>query len=363
MHSLSVLKKELITSESAVLYFDIPQELKDEFRYTSGQYITLEANLGGEAVRRAYSLCSAPYEEALSIGVKCVKGGLMSNYLVKDLQAGDDINIMKPQGKFVLKPEADKTRSHYFFAAGSGITPVLSMIKSVLESEARSTCYLLYGNRKLEDIMFKKELEKLADYYKDQLVIEYSLTQPQKEKKSGISGLLGAKKLLWNGKVGRIDGPMIKTFVQEHEGSHKEKHYYVCGPGRMIEQCERSLAAIGVDSKSIHKEYFTSSSGTNSAEKVTSGDTKTLHVKLDGEEFDVEMTDDQNIVDALLEIKKEVPYSCTAGACSTCIAKVTQGEVKMDTCLALDEEEIAEGYILTCQAHLVTEEVSVDFDV
>ncbi len=363
MHTLHVLQKDVITAESAVLHFEIPTELRDEFRYTSGQYITLEATIAGEAVRRAYSLCSAPHEEKMSIGVKCVEGGKMSNYLVKELKAGDPIQVMKPQGKFVLTTEAEKTRSHYFFAAGSGITPVLSMIKSVLESEARSTCYLLYGNRKLEDVMFKAELDQLADYYKDQLIIEYSLTQPEKEKKSGLSGLLGGKKLLWGGKVGRIDGPMIKNFVQEHEGRRIEKHYYVCGPGRMIEQCERSLAAIGVDSKSIHKEYFTSSSGTNSAEKVMSGDTKTLHVKLDGEEFDVEMTDDQNIVDALLEIKKEVPYSCTAGACSTCIAKVTSGEVKMETCLALDEDELAEGYILTCQAHLVTDEVSVDFDV
>lgn len=365
MHSLTVHDIQKLSDDAVSISINIPEDLKSDFQYISGQYITIEADINGESVRRAYSICSASHEEHVRVGVKRVEGGKMSNYLVNTLKAGNELNVMVPEGRFILKPDADKSRDHYFFAAGSGITPILSMIKSVLEDEPKSTCYLLYGNRDETSIMFKDELESLVHKYKDQLHIMNSLSQPQAGKKKGISGLFSAKSLSWLGLTGRLDADKVAKFMAEYPGENMVKDHFICGPGNMIESIGEALTARGVDKKSIHKEFFSSpddKKSTTASAPSTNG-MKKLTVHLEGEVFDLEIASDKNIVDALVEIGKDVPYSCSSGACSTCMAMLTKGKVEMESYLALDDEEVAQGYILACQACLVSDEAEVNFDL
>lgn len=363
MYVLTVHDIQQLSQDAVSISLNITEDIKEQFNYISGQYITIEADINGESVRRAYSICSANFETHIRVGVKRVEGGKMSNYLVNTLKAGDKINVLAPEGRFILKPDADKSRDHYFFAAGSGITPILSMIKSVLEDEPKSTCYLLYGNRDESSIMFQDELTELQSKYKDQLYVMHSLSQATSKK--GISGLFGSKSSSWSGWKGRLDAEKVSKFMSDYPGENMGKEHFICGPGNMIESINEALIARGVDKKSIYKEFFSSpddkKSGTISA--ANSNNLKDLQVKLNGEEFSLKIAADMTIVDALVELGKDVPYSCSSGACSTCMAMLTKGKVEMESSFALDEDEIEEGYILACQACLVSDEAVVDFDM
>lgn len=352
------------TSDSVVISFNIAEEITQLFDHKAGQYVTIVAEIGGEEIRRAYSICSAPHESYIQVGVKKVAGGKMSTYLVDSLVEGQQLSLITPEGRFVLKADHEKSRDHYFIAAGSGITPILSMIKSVLEEEPKSFCYLLYGNRTEQDIMFKEELDTLAHRYKGQLIVEHTLSQPKEEKKKGLSGLFGAKSSSWSGMTGRISATSITQFIDLYPGEELTKEYYICGPGNMIEEVTAHLKSMNIDNKSIHKEYFSSPDDKNSKTVAAPGPKgkKSITVHLNNEEMTFEIASDKTIVDALVEMGKDVPYSCSSGACATCIAKLTQGEVKMESCFALDDEEIAQGYILTCQACLVSDTAVVEFD-
>ncbi len=365
-YSLVVKDKIQETSDTVSLQFQIPENLKEDFQFLAGQYLTLKFNIDGVEARRAYSMSSSPLEKDITVTIKRVEGGLVSNYIHDKVSIGDTIEVMQPQGKFVPQLKVENRKTYYLFGAGSGITPLISMIKTIVEEEPQSSVFLLYGSRKEDEIIFKNELETLKQKYKGQIHITYTISQPTQVKAAGLIGMIGKKKVLWTGKKGRIDRKMTAIFLEENIPPYPNTEYFICGPGNMLQVIEDVLIARGVNKKQIHFELFNSTlPGDGTKDKSASSDGATAKVKvlLDGKSIELEVTKDTTILDALLELKHEPPYSCTTGSCSTCMAKVSQGKVKMDVCYALDDDEIEDGFVLTCQAKPVSNEVELNYDV
>ncbi len=363
-YNLKISSIVVETTDAKTIFFSIPTDLTSEFLFLPGQYLTIKATVNQEEVRRSYSICSLPGQPTIGITVKKLKRGVMSTFLHDNVQVGDEMEVMPPDGKFYVKTRHDVSRDHYFYAAGSGITPIMSMIQTILEEEPRSSCYLLYGSRDDKHIIFKESLDLLVNRYQDQFYVDYVVSQPNEKSAGGISGIFGKKSSDWRGSKGRVDALKCTSFMYEYPGRHAERHYYMCGPGDFIQTIESYLINHGVDKKSIHKEFFSTPTkplvGAVSGGEATSGSVKVL---LRGETIDVVVDKSKTILEALVALKKDPPYSCTSGACSTCIAKVTKGKVTMDTCYALEDDEIEAGYILTCQAHPASEGVEVTYDI
>jgi len=336
---------------------------QERFAYQAGQYLTLKFVVNGKEERRAYSMCSAPHDDEISVTVKRVPGGIVSNHIADNLRVGDTVEVMPPQGRFLVTPNPAARSDYYLFGAGSGITPLMSILRTVLEQEPKSVVHLLYGNRDEENIIFEQQLKTLQKRYSGQLVVEHTLSRPKKFKVGGLKGLFSSGKPKWSGTTGRIDIKAVQDFLREHPGAVSDKQYYICGPGQMIDNVEQALLGLGIKKAVINSERFVSA---NAAKKEVTGDVPIAggkaFVKLSGKELEVDIKPGQTILDGLLEAGATPPYSCLAGACSTCMAKVTKGGVKMEVCFAIDDDEIAEGYILACQSHPTTPEVYVDFD-
>jgi ring-1,2-phenylacetyl-CoA epoxidase subunit PaaE len=357
-YSLSVSQVTQETPDTVSVSFEIPNHLSDIFKYSQGQYLTLRFEVNGKEERRAYSMSSSPIEKDLTVSVKRVKKGIVSNYIADKIAVGDKVEVMPPQGRFFTKLNGDHRKSYYFIAAGSGITPIFSIIKTILEEEPQSFVHLIYGNRNEESIIFKQKLDVLQTRYANQITVEHILSQPKREKSSGLMSFLSKGTLTWQGAVGRINEDVLDKWLAENPCTTKLAEYFICGPSEMINKAEAALLGNGVSEKNIHVEYFSSAATTQGSNLAGAK----LTVLLGGESIDVKITDKQTILDALLAMKKDAPYSCTSGACSTCMAKVTKGTVKMDACYALDDDEVKAGYILTCQAHPTSEEVVIDYD-
>ncbi len=357
---LTVAEKQAQTPDASVIYFDLPAGRESLFAFTAGQYITLKVEINGTEERRAYSLCTSPDESKFGVCVKRLAGGKVSNYMLDTLQAGQALHVMPPDGRFVAKTDGDNRKTYYLIGAGSGITPLMSISKKVLEDEPGSTVHLIYGNRSEDTIIFKSELEAMEKRFSGQFTVNHILSQPARKKAGGLKGLFGKSKPTWNGRIGRIDAKELGLFLAERESLNTNNEYYVCGPGGLIDTTEKELLRRGVKAKYIHTERFVTES-VAAADRIQ-GTPGAVKVTLDGKVIEINCEGGKTILETLVAAGENPPYSCTSGACSTCIAKVTRGEVKMDVNHALDPDEVTEGYVLTCQSHPVTADVELSYD-
>ena len=345
-YSLKVLEIESLTAESVKIVFDTSD--LEIFNFKAGQYITLRHEINNEDVRRSYSLSSAPGED-VEIGVKRIENGLMSTFLTKELKVGDSIDVMPPTGNFYL--DAKENDSHYVaICAGSGITPVLSMIKQVLNDNTNTYFTLIYGNQTSNSIMFANELQLLENKFQSQLFIHYIFSRQD------VADCL----------KGRIDKIMLEDLFISSKNLDKADAYFVCGPGEMIDNVDQFLKDSGTESNKIHFERFTSgiSPKKNSSKVVKTKEIMSnVMVSVDGDDFEFQLSSKgETILDAAMNAGADVPFSCKGGVCCVCKAKVIEGKVRMDQNYSLSEEEVSQGYILGCQSHPESDHVVVDFD-
>ncbi len=349
-HRLIVTDVRRETPEAVSIAFAVPEALREAYRFTPGQYLTLKTELGGEDIRRSYSICSG-LDEELRVAVKRVANGLFSSFANTALRPGDALDVMTPMGRFGLAPDPDAARTCVGLACGSGITPVLSILKSMLAREPKSRFFLFYGNRTSRDIMFREALEELKDRHMDRLSVFHVLSREAQD----IPVLNG-----------RLDGAKISLLLRTVVPAAVVDHAFICGPGTMIEEAEATLKALGVPGE-IHIERFTPAEGAagRPVSRPVPADAPPralAEIVLDGRRYTVPVGEDEGIVDAALRAGLELPYACKGGMCCTCRAKIVEGRVEMRTNYSLEPWEIEAGYALTCQARPITERVVVDYD-
>lgn len=355
-HRLSVKEVKKETADCVTVLFDIPEELKKDFRFRQGQNLTMRTVLNGGEVRRTYSICSSPLDNEWRVAIKKVNGGLFSSFANEKLKPGDALEVMQPVGRFYTDLDPANKKHYLAIAAGSGITPVLSIIKTTLTTEPLSTFTLIYGNRNRSSVIFFEELEGLKNKFMERFSLIHVLSRERTDTMLNF-GRINTEKLR---ELNKLIG---YTAVDE---------FFICGPEEMIFNTKDFLEAAGIDKKKIHFELFTSP-GQKKKARVTPGDhtsaetgpVSRVSIKADGRsfDFDLPLTSDTTILDAALKQGADLPFACKGGMCCTCKAKLLEGEVNMDVHWGLEEEEIAKGYILTCQSHPKTEKVVVDFDI
>jgi ring-1,2-phenylacetyl-CoA epoxidase subunit PaaE len=343
------LRKE--TDDCVSISFDIPENLKTDYNFISGQYLTLRANINNEDVRRSYSLCSAPYENEWRVAVKQVENGVFSTFANNSLQIGDELQVMTPMGNFKVIPESSSKRSFVLFGAGSGITPLLSIAKTILKEEPKSDITLFYGNKGFSSIIFREELEALKSLHLSNFRIIHILSRES----------LGNKI-----QKGRIDAEKCAQLYDAFLKNQSIDGVYICGPESMILDVEKTLVEKGVQKNTIHFELFTSSSSAKKKEVKTinepSFDSR-VSLILDGDTYDFKMSSQgKSVLDAGYEAGADLPFACKGGVCCTCKAKIIEGSASMDVNYALDKDEVDRGYILTCQAHPTSDKLVVSFD-
>ncbi|MFY7743644.1 MAG: 2Fe-2S iron-sulfur cluster-binding protein [Flavobacterium sp.] len=339
--------KEIIreTPEAISVLFNVPSELKDNYQFTAGQYINLKLTLDGNEIRRAYSICSTPESGELKIAIKAIKNGYFSKFANEQLTAGKVLEVGTPEGKFTFEPDASRQKNYAAFVAGSGITPVLSILQTVLEKEPNSTFVLVYGNKSSNETIFYNQLHDLQLKYIGRFFVHYVFSQQKAEEQL----------------FGRIDKSVV-NFVLKNK--HKEKEFdkfYLCGPEEMINCVSDVLKENNVKEKDIKFELFSTSTTENEVQKSLEGHTK-ITVLVDGDETSFEMSQKQSLLEAALKQGLDAPYSCQGGICSSCIARISKGTAEMKKNTILTDGEIAEGLILTCQAHPTSSEIFVDYD-
>ena len=350
------------TSDCVSIAFDVPGHIKPNFNFIQGQYLTLKTSIGGEEIRRSYSICSSPCDDELRIAVKRVEGGIFSTFANQKLEKGNILEVAAPDGRFypIKTVHTEIAQKHYvLIAAGSGITPILSILKTVLKTEPESEVTLIYGNRNTASIIFREEIEGLKNKYMERLRVFHVLSRERMD-----SDLFH----------GRIDSFKIKQIFDKipdllsketsTERGGQLTQFFICGPEDMINDVRNALAERGVDRHNIHFELF----GTNKkaaninhslSEKVISIAT----IRLDGVSFDVPIHEGEAVLDAALAVGADLPFACKGGVCCTCRAKLTEGAVEMDVNYALDPEEVEAGFILTCQSKPQTAKITVNFDI
>lgn len=346
-HKLKIASVEKVTDKSVAITFSIPEHLNNNFLFKAGQYITLKLTINGEDVRRDYSICSSKNSGALTVAVKAVEGGTFSVYANEKLSAGDTIEVAEPNGRFVFEDNEAKTRTIAAFAAGSGITPILSIAKTLLEEEPFSNFVLVYGNKSVEDTMFFQDLLNLKSLYGNRIHVHFIYSQAHQE----------------NALFGRIEKSTVNLILKNKYKDVTIDKFYLCGPEEMIHTVKDVLIENGIKKDAILFELFTVPVASNNNSNVTIPDgTSHIKVLVDDEEFEFTMSQEHSILEATLKQDIDAPYSCQGGICSSCIARLTEGEAKMRQNNILTDNEVAEGLVLTCQAHPTTAKIVVDYD-
>jgi len=354
-HPLTVRSIEPDTPEAVIVTFAVPPELRSSFGFTQGQYLTLRAQVDGQDLRRSYSICAGIDDGELRVGVRKVQGGVFSSWIHSALKPGDSIQVMVPQGRFFVPLDPASQRHHVGIAGGSGITPILSIMKTVLAREPLSQFTLIYGNRQLKSTMFKEELEDLKNRYMTRLVLHHVFSDEQTDAPLN-SGVMN------RAKIGEFLDHLVQTSGIDHA--------YICGPFQMNDEAEAALLAAGLPEERIHIERF--GVAQQAADRVDAvihearpEDAELARVVIvrDGLRHEIEFRKDQpSILDCASAAGLEVPFSCTSGVCGTCRAKLLEGKVRMERNFALDKGDLAAGFVLTCQAHPLTERVVLSFD-
>lgn len=357
-HSLTINHVQPETDTAVCIGFDIPEALQEIFRFKQGQFLTLRAMIEGEEVRRSYSICSGVHDGNMRVAIKRVKNGQFSNYANDHFAVGDEIDVMSPQGSFYTETNAEQAKNYMCLAVGSGITPILSIIKTILHDEPESRVTLIYGNRRSNSVMFKDELS----FVKNRYLNRFHWVNIMNQEDQGAD--------LLNGKIDNAKGAAL------HKSGliniTETDDVFICGPEAMMSEVSRGFRASGLTEDSIHYELFANSSEDaakmleKSRQRIdTYGEEKVCKVTVvaDGRSISFDLaTVGENILDAGMDNGMELPYACKAGVCSTCKAKVVSGDVEMDIAHGLEKHEVEAGYILACQAHPISDEVVVDFD-
>jgi ring-1,2-phenylacetyl-CoA epoxidase subunit PaaE len=341
------IKRE--TADCVSIALEIPEAIATEFAFHQGQYLTLRADINGEDIRRSYSICSAPQEGELRVAVKEVEAGKFSNYANRVLKTGDILEAMPPMGHFFSPLDAKQQKHYLFFAAGSGITPVISNIKAILYAEPLSYCTLVYGNRNTSSIIFKESLAALKNQFLSRLRLFNVLSRERTE-----------FDLLY----GRLDREKIALFFDKMPDLLQSDAFFACGPNEMMEAVQAVLSAHQIAPEKIHVELFNApKNGATSKKEIKSAVHAQALIKLNGLTFEVPVEKGQAILDAAQQTGADMPYACKGGVCCTCRAKLIEGAVEMFANYALTKEEIEQHFILTCQAVPKSARIMVDFDI
>ncbi|WP_207432199.1 ferredoxin--NADP reductase [Sabulibacter ruber] len=342
------------TSDAITLHLDHPD--KNNIPYIPGQFLTLILPVNGQKVRRSYSLCSIPSEPYFSVTVKRVEGGLMSNYLVDNAQVGQTIEVMAPLGNFILKPDASQKRHIFLFGGGSGITPLMSMLKSTLKHEPQSRITLVYGNRNLESVIFKDQLAQLEQQYPQNLKIVHVFNE-------SIVDATEAQE-----HIGLLDRTMVLRLLENlRVPGYQQESFYMCGPEAMMNEVREALHFMRVPNNQIFKESFTAPTSTeeHGADVTAAADSdeiivRTVTIIYEGQEYQLEVKPNETILEAGLKADIDLPYSCQAGLCTACMGKCLSGRVHLDEREGLSDAEIAQGYVLNCVGHPLTADVVIE---
>jgi ring-1,2-phenylacetyl-CoA epoxidase subunit PaaE len=356
-HQLKVSDIRRETADTVSIAFEVPEQERSQFNFKAGQYLTIKAIIDGEDVRRSYSICASPLENELRVAVKKVEGGKFSQWANKTLSTGSVLEVMPPMGHFTPEISANNNNEYLLIAAGSGITPVISILKSILASEPKSTVTLIYGNKGNATIIFKEEIEALKNKYMGRLTLIHIFSKEQQD-----TPLLN----------GRIDGNKCADLCKVLVDIESTDEVFICGPSEMTESVRTWLLAAKFDPKKIHFELFETPVPTAGSKEVLKaeiiqkfdGEFSDITIILDGKETHFELaTTGESILDAATKHGADAPYACKGAVCCTCRAQVVEGEVQMELNYSLTEAEVANGFVLTCQAHPTTQKVVINFDV
>lgn len=351
-HSLKVADVRRETADCVSVAFEIPPHLKEEFHFIQGQYLTFKKEINGEEVRRSYSICSSPLDGELRVAIKEVSEGRFSTFANRQLQVGDVLESMTPRGNFYRPLDSSSASDYVAFASGSGITPVMSILKTTLQREPKSRFMLFYGNRSTSSVIFRDQLDDLKNEFMGRLEVHHVLSREDQ----GTDLLKG-----------RLDAEKCKSFAERFFDPSVVSAYYLCGPGEMIGSISETLEALGAPKDRILYELFSTPGAakiegkTNKSEKRDFVANVTVILDSDETHFSID-SDGKSILDAALDAGADVPFACKGAVCCTCRAKVLEGQVEMDMNYALEDDEVEEGYVLTCQSHPRSEKVVISYD-
>ena len=349
-HALTVERVEPETRDSVRIALRVPDELAEEYSFRPGQHLPFEITVDGKKLRRTYSICSAQHERPLQIGVRVQPGGIFSEFAAHQLKPGDTIQAMPPSGRFYVEPDPDNANDYVGFAAGSGITPILSMMKSILAREPKSRFTLFYGNRKQSTTMFIEDLYALKNLYPERVQLNFIFSREEQE---------------FEPMAGRLDGDKVRELYKHFGAGLRTTDCFVCGPDTMIEDVTAALIDLGMKPEHVHAERFgvPRKPAARKVAATASPDHAEITVVMDSHKRTFEMhRDDANIVDAAAEHGIDLPYSCKGGVCATCRCHVQEGEVTMATNYGLEPWEVEAGFVLACQSKPVSKSVTLDYD-